>query len=83
MAAKQFKWTGPETYTRSRDGSGGAHLRPGQVYATAAFSEDVIAEWAKTGNAELLDGPGEATDTKLEVHNATISSKAPKIGAGK
>lgn len=79
--AERFKWLGPSTFTRSREGTGGVQLEPEHIYQVADFGADVVAEWVRTGHAEAVEGSPK--DTVLDVKSATVSIKAPKIGGGK
>lgn len=84
MTAK-FTWLGEATVTRSREGSGGVTLEKGKTYDLTGFDGAVVQEWVMTGHAAwVVDGPiaPASKDTTLEVHNATIKVKTPKIGAG-
>jgi hypothetical protein len=81
MAAERFKWLGAATFSRSRGGVEGKSLEPQHIYNMADFDPNVVAEWIRTGHAEAVEGT--PIDTRLKVENATVSVKAPKIGAGK
>ena len=75
----RFKWLGPATMTRSKEGSAGRALTTGHIYNVADFSEAVVAEWISTGYAEAVTT--EAQNTVLDVKSPTVKIKTPKIGA--
>ncbi|TFG39838.1 MAG: hypothetical protein E4H44_01335 [Candidatus Aminicenantes bacterium] len=75
----RFRWIGPATMTRSKEGSSGKTLKPGCVYEVSAFSEAVVDEWTATGHAEAVSD--DVKDTVLEVHSRTVKSNVPKLGA--
>lgn len=78
---KQFiKWLGTSTFARSKGGIPGAHLETGGIYNVEAFDAAVVAEWIRTGHAEPYVN-GAPTDTTLNVKNATVALKTPKLGA--
>lgn len=76
---KHFKWLGPSTVTRSKEGQPGMILDTDHIYEAAAFTEGVVAEWVATGFAEPVE-VNVNTTTTLKVKNVIVKSNAPKIG---
>jgi len=56
MDKTKIKWLAAESFTRSRDGKGGARLEQGKVYDAEVFDPEVVAEWVRAGAAEYTGG---------------------------
>jgi protein-disulfide isomerase len=76
---EHFKWLGPATVTRSKEGSAGISLEHEHIYKAADFQPSVVAEWIATGFAEAVEVNVNNTTT-LKVKNVVVKSNAPKIG---
>ena len=76
---KHFKWTGPSTVTRSKEGQPGLALEPEHIYEASLFAENVVAEWVATGFAAPVEVNTDNVTT-LKVKNVVVKSSAPKIG---
>lgn len=56
MAKDKFMWLVGDTFTRSREGSGGKHLIQGETYDVAGFAPAIVEEWVRAGAAKYTDG---------------------------